>query len=141
MSPYLALVPLLWLVAVGIGVLTSDWSRLAHRYPDRASPTLRTYAFRSAIISDGWKFGFSFGAAVVFQPCVAGLRVRLIPPFSFICPSFFVPWNELVFERVPRLHPLASIVFGTPAAGVARVSPRLARKIAAWRAPPTTCRP
>jgi len=113
-----------------LGYVTSGWTDLEARYPDRAERPLRTFGFRAARISDGWKYGFSFGPTLVFQPCAGGLRVAMMRPFSFVCGSFFVPWEDVIFEPFPLLFQPASIVFGKPMVGVATVSARLAQKIA-----------
>ena len=116
-----------------LGYFTSGWTDLEARYPDRPEQPLRTFYFCGARIGDGWKIGFSFGPMLVFQPCAGGLRVAMMPPFSLVCSSFFVPWEEVVFEPPPPLFQQAGIVFGKPIVGVANVSARLARKIASAR--------
>jgi len=120
---------LLITLAVGIGTLSSGWTELKSRFPDRAAQPLRTFLFRSATIGDGWKLGRSFGGVIMFQVCQDGLRVGLIAPFSMFSEPFFVPWDEVVFEAFPLLVPRKNIVFGKPMAGVATVSAGLERQI------------
>jgi hypothetical protein len=121
------------IAAFAVGYFASGWKNLEKEFPDQEAPALRTFSFRSAIVSDGWKFGFSFGGLVSFQVCEGGLRVGFIPPFSFVCGSFFVPWGDVVFAAVPPLLPQARIVFGKPMVGAAMVSTRLAQQIALSR--------
>ena len=133
MVEFLVIGLLLISAGFGVGYFRSGWTDLERNFPDQAAPTLRTFSFRSAIISDGWKFGFSFPGVVSFQVCQDGLRVGFIPPFSYLCGSFFVPWSDVVFAAVPPLVPQARIVFGKPMAGAAMISTRLAQKIALSR--------
>jgi len=133
MIAFLVIGVVLITLAVGMGTLTSGWAELQTKFPDRAAQPLRTFLFRSATISDGWKLGFSLGGVVIFQVCRGGLRVGPIAPFSLFTDPFFVPWEEVAFEPTPLLFPRTNIIFGKPMVGVARVSAGLAQKIALSR--------
>jgi hypothetical protein len=71
----------------------SGWEELQTAFPDRNDEVRNTFRLRWARLTHPGRIPVSFGPSFSFDICRFGLRVRLLPMFSWISKPLFVPWD------------------------------------------------
>ena len=97
-------------------------------FPNKTDKSLRTFRFRTARLARRGRFGVSYAGSFFFEICETGLRIRLLPMFSWISEPIFVPWELVATDGAfPIIG--SSVYLGSPFIGSIWMSSRIARVI------------
>ena len=115
-------------VLITIGTSFQRWVAYKQRKIEVEAEALRTFRFRTARLARRGRFGVSYAGSFFFEICETGLRIRLLPMFSWISEPIFVPWELVATDGAfPIIG--SSVYLGSPFIGSIWMSSRIARVI------------